>query len=253
MFVPAGQQLAVIYGNGEGDTSLNKWFRIVYIGSGILFVVYNTLYPLLNLKQIHRYRQFIVNYSADIQRTSLNWLAIIQVLILVTVPGPLAGLLLGIPLIATSYSVLVGAVPYFINYLILCYNLLDNNYLIIQPEVPAQGTEGQPTVLDREHFERYLCEKKPYLNPKLRIIDLAAELNTNRSYISGFINREYNMNFCRLVNYYRLKELDRLRQLPANATKTNIDLVLMSGFSSYRSYRSYLKTKEEGDKITFLK
>lgn len=254
--VPLEQQKAVIFlkeSNGDSDT----WFRILYAFTTLIFIVYNTLYPLLNLRNIRRYRRFIVNYSSDAYTALLGWLAVIQVLILITVPLPLAGLLAGVPGVAFSYVAWMGVLPYVVNYLILCYNLLNDNYLIIQPEdtVAVEDTAEDATakpvmIIDRKQFERYLHECKPYLDPNLRITDLAAELDTNRSSLSGFINKEYGMNFCRLINRLRLQELDRLLQLPVNAKKTNMDLVLMAGFSSYRSY---LRAKTEEDKLSLLK
>lgn len=249
LIVPVEQQRAVIFLE-KNSSDPHTWFKMMYALTTIIFIAYNTLYPLLNLRNIHRYRRFVVNYSSDVYNASLGWLAVIQVFILITVPVPLAGLLFGISTVAFSYFAWIGALPYFINYLILCYNLLNDNYLIIQPEDTTGNIATAATIIDRKHFEHYLREKKPYLNPNLRITDIAAGLNTNRSYISGFINKEYGMNFCRLINRYRLQELDRLRLSPLNAAKTNIDLVLMAGFSNYRSY---LRVKSEEDKLALLK
>ncbi len=145
----------------------------------------------------------------------------------------------------------LGVLPTFVFYMMLCYNMLDKNYLIVQPE--ALKVEDMPPnlpALDRKRLERYLREKKPYLDPKLRITDLAAGLSTNRSYLSAFINKEYGMNFCRLINRCRLMALDRLRVSPANAGKTNMELVLMAGFSGYRNY---LRVKKEEDRLALLK
>lgn len=248
--VPIEQQIAVIYGYDETNTGMG--FKVMYIFTAVVFVVYNTLYPILNLLHIHRYRRFIANYSADAYRTSLGWLSVIQVLILISVPIPLAALLLGVHGSASGFVVWFGALPYFINYLILCYNLLDNNYLIIQPDTPqGDGMSGSAaTPIDRKHFERYLRDRKPYLDSRLRVTDLAAGLNTNRSYLSAFINQEYGTNFCRFINRCRLAELDRLRLSTANADKTNMDLLLMAGFSSYRCY---IRAKNEEDKQKVLK
>ncbi|MFR1292096.1 MAG: hypothetical protein ACLSB7_07775 [Parabacteroides distasonis] len=44
--------------------------------------------------------------------------------------------------------------------------------------------------------------------------------------------------------------LDRLRVSPANAGKTNMELVLMAGFSGYRNY---LRVKKEEDRLALLK
>lgn len=248
IIVPVAQQRAAIFSEGNSGDS-NMWLRVMYVLTTSIFIVYNTLYPSLNLRNIRRYRQFIVNYSSDAYTASLGWLSVIQVFILITVPVPLAGLLFGVPEIA-GYFAWIGTLPYFVNYLILCYNLLNDNYLIIRPEDINEGVTTKTTTIDRKQFEHYLREKKPYLNPKLRVTDLAAGLNTNRSYISGFINKEYNMNFCRLINRCRLHHLDRLRHLSSNATKDNIDLVLLAGFSNYRSY---LRVKKEEDRLALLK
>lgn len=241
---------------------LNRWHWVVPVflmgalfEGGILvslvFFIYNTLYPALNLRNIYRYRRFIVDYSSEAQRISLDWLAAVQVFILVCVPVPLAGLLLDMETFSSSYFVWLGVLPTFVFYMMLCYNMLDKNYLIVQPE--ALKTEDMPPdlpALDRKRLERYLREKKPYLDPKLRITDLAAGLSTNRSYLSAFINKEYGMNFCRLINRCRLMALDRLRVSPANAGKTNMELVLMAGFSGYRNY---LRVKKEEDRLALLK
>lgn len=243
------QQTILIY-SGRSESGSNMWFRMIYALTLIIFIVYNTLYPLLNLRNIRRYRKFIVNYSSDAYHTSLRWLFTVQVLILITVPLPFAGLLMGLSPETSNFLAWLGAVPYFINYLILCYNLLNDNYLVIQPESSKENAPARNIAIDRKQFERYLRENKPYLNPNLRITDLAALLSTNRTYLSGFINKEYDMNFCRFINRYRLQELDRLRSLPSGATKSNIDLVLAAGFSNYRSY---LRVKNEEDSLTLLK
>lgn len=224
---------------------------VVHIFTSIVFIVYNTLYPLLNLHNIRRYRHFVVDYSSEAQRTSLDWLFGIQLLIFVCIPVPLAGILLGIDLFSSSWFVWLGALPYFVFYIILCYNMLDGNYLIVQPEVADE--EDMPenkAAINRVEFERYMREKKPYLHPRLRITDLAAGLNTNRSYLSAFINSEYNMNFSRLINRYRLAELYRLRQSPRYCDKCNMELVLKAGFGNYRNY---LRVKTEEDKLAVLK
>ena len=247
VLVPAGHTMRVAY--GTDIPTYGTGFNLMYITTTMAVVVYNTFYPLLNLRNIRRYRRFVVDYSSDVQRTSLSWLAAMQALILGSVPVPLAGLLLGLPTFSTSGFVWLGPLSMFVFYVILCYNMLRDNYLIIRSEtvevkVPATGIAS----IGRKRFERYLREKKPYLNPKLRITDLAAGLNTNRSYLSAFINREYDMNFCRLINKCRLHELDRLRL--ANADKTNMELVLMAGFSEYRNY---LRVKSDEDKLAVLK
>ncbi len=237
--VPVSLQAAVVY----GDDASGTWFRVMYAVTTLVFVVYNTVYPALSLRNIRRYKRCVVNYSSDARRSSLGWLALMQALILVCVPVPLAGLLFRVPVFATNYFVWLGALPTFVFYLILCYNLLDDNYVIIRQDAGEEEYPPDKSIPPgRARFTRYMREKKPYLNPKLRITDLAAGMHTNRSYLSAFINKEFGMNFCRLINRYRLAHLERLRLSPDNAGKSKMELVIMAGFSNYRSY---LRVKEE--------
>lgn len=224
--------------------------QTVLIFTAIVFVVYNTLYPFMNLRNIRRYREFIGDYSSDTYRNSLGWLATIQTLILICVPLPFAALLIGLNSAALSVFAWLGAIPYFVNYLLLCYNLLNDNYLMIRPEDTEEDTPDKSVAIDRKTLDRYLRDAKPYLNPQLRITDLAVQLNSNRTYLSVFINREYGMNFCRLINRYRLKELERMCLLPSNAAKDNMELVLAAGFTGYRSY---LRAKREEDRMVLVK
>ncbi|GHT85228.1 hypothetical protein FACS18947_3730 [Bacteroidia bacterium] len=217
--------------------------------TSVVFVVYNTLYPVLGILRIRRYRRSIEDYSADAQRTSLNWLLLMQVLTLMTTPIPLFGMLFNVDVFSGSWLSVQGALPAFFIYPILCYNLLSDNYVIVTPDDDAELPDADAAMTPK-HFARYLRDTKPYLNPQLRITDVATDLHSNRSSISALVNREYGMNFSRLINRCRLKELNRLRLSPDNREKDNLELVLMAGFSSYRSY---LRVKREEDRMSVLK
>lgn len=81
--------------------------------------------------------------------------------------------------------------------------------------------------------------EKPFLNPNLLIVDLIGPLQTNRSYLSAFINKTYGMNFRLYINNRRLKEFEKLYlQRTEHEKEVDIeDLVLQSGFKSMESFR----------------
>lgn len=246
--VPMEQQVSVIF-YGDRETA-NWWYRTFYASTSVFFILYNTLYPVLGLVRMRDYRRRIVDYSADTQRISLGWLPVMLALTLITVPVPLAGLLLNINTFTSIWFAWLGAFPAFAVYLIICYNLLSDNYLIISPDTKEEAMPLQKANIDRRKFERYIREKKPYLNPKLRITMISAGLNTNRSYVSALINKEYGMNFCRYINRCRLEEIDRLRSSAGHKQHSNIEIVLMAGFSNYRSY---LRAKNDDYESGILK
>ena len=86
-----------------------------------------------------------------------------------------------------------------------------------------------------------LKTEKIYTNPDLSIQDLAAEIGTNRSYISSTINTFYNRNFCSYINHYRFQELaDTLLKEKAYSHK---ELATKCGFGSIDSMKRTVKLK----------
>lgn len=96
--------------------------------------------------------------------------------------------------------------------------------------------EVEPVPLNRKMFERQVVGKKLFLNPQLRLSDLTELFRTNRTYLSGFINREYGCGFSGYINRLRLSELERLMCLPSNRGKSANKLYSKAGFPSYRMY-----------------
>lgn len=102
--------------------------------------------------------------------------------------------------------------------------------------------------LNKRTFEQYFHKNKPYLNSKLTITDLVEPLDTNRTYLSQFVNKTYNLNFSSYINLCRLKEMERLSKLSSNSKKSIGELILQAGFSNYDSYyRAKNKLKDQLD------
>ena len=59
-------------------------------------------------------------------------------------------------------------------------------------------------------LEQWMETEKPYLNPDFRLIDLRQVLPMNRTYLSKFINAEYDCTFYQFVTNYRIEEAKRL-------------------------------------------
>ncbi|MCK4677722.1 MAG: tetratricopeptide repeat protein [Bacteroidales bacterium] len=61
-----------------------------------------------------------------------------------------------------------------------------------------------------ESLEEYLTDEKPYLSPNITLNEICKHINTNRSYLSKFINHHFHLNFNTWINSYRVKEARRL-------------------------------------------
>lgn len=85
-----------------------------------------------------------------------------------------------------------------------------------------------------ERLERMFAEEKPYLEPRLRLVDLAQRLGTNRTYLSLYFNQERNTSFYEFVNGFRLKHAEHLLR----STDYTLEVVAeLSGFNSLSTFR----------------
>ncbi|MFT4071138.1 MAG: hypothetical protein QM654_04360 [Dysgonamonadaceae bacterium] len=210
-----------------------------------IFCVYNLLYATLGVRRVRKYRQEIVNDSADSAGITMRCLYLFIILILSSIPIPFATLFTDRETLIASRFTMVAILLPIIQYILLTYNLLADNNVLIEPPTAKNTTDRENRRLNRKRFEKYIRKEKPFLNPKLKITDVALDLYSNRSYVSAFINQEYGKNFNCYINSLRLAELDRLRTLPQNKKYSHTELLFMAGFSDYRGY---LRAKNEADK-----
>ncbi len=218
----------------------------LFYDATFLRMIFTMIYIVPSLMRVHRYRKEAVNYSSDEYRISLRWLLILI-------------LILGIQIIITLGMCLSGVGkrfgqetrPLLIIFVILLIwqmtlmtsNILNGNFEIVvngNHYIPAIDGEKENEVLPaeqqnsfRQKLEEYIEDNKLYLKPDLRITELTTPLAMNRAYLSAFINDTYDMNFCRFINSFRLKEYERLRADESNRECSNTELALRAGFSNY--------------------
>ncbi len=64
--------------------------------------------------------------------------------------------------------------------------------------------------------------------------------------MSAFINKEYAMNFSRLINRCRMQEYNSLRGDKTLTSRSDKELIEMAGFGSYRNFKRYLAQENVG-------
>ena len=119
--------------------------------------------------------------------------------------------------------------------------------------VPAEFVpESQPTEAPAAHdtplsqdLLRLMEERKPYLNPKLTLADLAQEMHINRTYLTSVLNRDIGKSFYDFVNEFRIAEAcSIIDALPPSERPKLADVASRSGFNSLSTFkRSFLKVK----------
>ena len=96
--------------------------------------------------------------------------------------------------------------------------------------------ESEKTLIQR--IEEVVTEQKLYLRHNLKVSDVAAELCTNRLYVSTAINDQMGVSFSDYINRKRIDYAIHLMR--THPQKTIYEIAALSGFSSDKSfYRNF--------------
>lgn len=232
-FVPYDARLTIIQSKGAvyGEYKL---YALLMTSKAFTFFIYNIVYSLLSLWRIRCYQKVIPHYSADEGHSPVRWLYLLFFISLGTLPLVLLGSFLGKNPLFNTIVLVFPLTMAVLQTIVICYNVVVANFKIIEFEKATTSSNPVERAinekLNKETFERYIRQKKPYLKADLHITDMATELLTNRAYLSAFINKEYGMNFSRYINRWRLKELTKLRANPDYADCSGLELVQKAGF-----------------------
>ena len=92
-----------------------------------------------------------------------------------------------------------------------------------------------------EKLEIVMHKEKPYINPNLKIADLAISIGTSSHTLSYLFNQYLNRNYYDYINDYRIAEFKRLVEKDEYAKYTLSALSELCGFSSRASFFRYFK------------
>jgi Response regulator containing CheY-like receiver domain and AraC-type DNA-binding domain len=247
-FVPFDAQLYLVESRGKPSADY-PYYSMLFTSRPLLFSVFCFVYTVLGICRAVRFRRVVVNYSADEERSSLWWLYQILLVILASFALAVVLALFTKQQLASFPIIILPALAFMFRDIVLVHNVMLDNFVVITSDPSEQtqdqssnGEQSESTIRENvRRLETYMRKNKPYLNPKLKITDIASALNTNRSAMSLLINRNYGMNFSRFVNRYRLDELEKLKNNADNSSLSELELIAKAGFSEWRGY---LRVKE---------
>ena len=242
-FVPFDSQLYLVESRGKPLADY-PYYSMLFTSRPLLFSVFCFVYTVLGICRTIRFRRAVVNYSADEERSSLRWLYQIFPIILALFALAVALALFTKQQLASFPIMLLPALAFMFKDIVFAHNVMLDNFIVMTLDPSEQAQDQSPGEEQSEsairenvrRLETYMRKNKPYLNPKLKITDVASALNTNRSAMSLLINSNYGMNFSRFVNRYRLAELKRMKNDANNSSLSELELVEKVGFSDWRGY-----------------
>lgn len=128
----------------------------------------------------------------------------------------------------------------------ICYNRdftidtlrLDEGNSQATPQAPLQSEEMESI---GAKINELMSARHYFTKKDLKISDLAAEIGSNRTYVSNYINRTYHCSFSDMVNRLRIEYAQQLIISSAKGTKIT-QIADESGFASEQSfYRNFRK------------
>lgn len=148
------------------------------------------------------------------------------------------------PSMVILFPTLYAVIAYMIGYMGYKQKPINPTFELITDSQTENNSDSELTLAQKTILHKLSVEfkeNKIYLNSQLNILDVVQVIGTNRSYISGVINRQYNQNFCSFVNSYRLEELYRV--YAENSNYSNETLAERCGFGSVNSLKRAIYSK----------
>lgn len=194
--------------------------------------IYGTGYAIWTLIAIPRYHKQLKEQFSYQENINLNWLRIILlsffgILTVWTIDS------LGQHVILESIYIFSSLIAWmFICYFIHRHEFVLNELTMTENSDKIFESKGMPKL--GIVLQDLFITKKIYLNPKLKLSDVAMLAGTNRTYLSNYFNQELSTTFYDYVNGMRL---DHAEELLIHSSDSQTLIAEQSGFNSLSTFR----------------
>ncbi|MGE0077820.1 MAG: tetratricopeptide repeat protein [Bacteroidales bacterium] len=113
--------------------------------------------------------------------------------------------------------------------------------VIPDPDSPKEILSSEKDHEIAINLKKLIHQQKVYLDSNLTLEKLATMLDTNRTYLSRFINEHYQSNFTNFINDFRIKESCELLSHPENAKFSIEGIAKEVGFNSKSAFNNAFK------------
>jgi AraC-like DNA-binding protein len=92
-----------------------------------------------------------------------------------------------------------------------------------------------------ERLERWAAHERGYLDPDIKLVDLAERIGTSSQLLSQYLNDVLGLSFFDYINALRVAEIQKMMLDRGNDTRTLLDLAFAAGFSSKSTFNTSFK------------
>jgi AraC-like DNA-binding protein len=229
---PSGYLESYLYHrNDDFQSTTRLWkFQRYLISASKIYLFFQVVWVLYNgIKLVKNYELRLKEFYSNLEGRSVDWVKWIIVIFSLTALMTTVANILGRSYFAENSNLLFipalvfGVLIFLIGYLghLQRHSVYDFK-IDIQSEkgsnIPINTVAGndknQEFIEDRLIIKNRIIElfekKRAYENIDLKISSVCEMLNTNRTYLSNFINEEFACSFSDLVNNYRVAEAQKI-------------------------------------------
>ena len=208
-------------------TGIEAIFYIEVAWAGI----YGSCYLIWAMVMIPRYNRWLRDEYSYSENINLGWLrTILWSFYIVLVLWVVDCLIIHVDI---EMLYMVGSL---VMWMFICYFIYRHEAvmeeLYTQPVLPADSSAAMSQI-DAE-VRRLFTEERLFLNPKLKLSDVARLVGTNRTYLSAYFNRDNGATFFDYVNDWRV---DFAKQLLSQTGDALYVVAERSGFNSLSTFR----------------
>lgn len=238
-----------LYNNEYSSLSGFAWWQgMAHLMAKIIFALQIPPVLILGIKHLRQYNQLIDNNYSNTEGKRLRPLQTLLTLLTITSIASFVSNIIGRSQFTESIWLL--AIPSFIFSLLLLFigHVGLHLQFYIQDIEQDDAETTQSPLSDNENnalldkILKAVKDEKMFLQPNLKISDLAFHLGTNRNYVYEAIHTGLHMSFTDFINEQRIHYADKL--MAEELDKPLGDIIIASGFTSTSAfYRNYKKFK----------
>ena len=194
--------------------------------------IYGFCYAIWTIRTIPRYHALLKQRFSFNENINLNWLRIILCSFSVILSLWLIDCLIINLGIESIYLIATLIIWMFISYFIYMHESVLEELSMNENQDESNVSESEMSVIGQK-ITLLFDNDRIWLNPNLKLSDIAKAVGTNRTYVSAFFNKEAKSTFYDFVNRYRIEHACRLLESSSDSLKLVAE---QSGFNSQQSF-----------------
>ncbi len=197
-------------------------------------VIYGVGYALWTVLTIPKYHTLLKQRFSYEENINLKWLRVILASFFFILTIWIVDCLIIDYNIEVAYLICSLVVWMFICYFIYKHESVLDELTESNTPDPQKADESDMSDIGKLITELF-DKEKIYLNPNLKLSDIAKAIGSNRTYVSAFFNTEAESTFYDFVNRYRIEHACRLLE------NTSDSLTLIAERSGFNSQQSFIR------------